>query len=190
MKNKLPIIIIAIVLLAYCGSDNESVEVSNNNTNQVSELSKPIETENFTSVETESTRTVEVENINSTEEVVHEGPNFVDESDYRFNDQLSNSSSTSSHGQVIYHSDSSSSTSTNSSQSSTSDETRSSNYNLYDNPENQRTTETYVLNTNTGKIHHSWCSSVSRISPKNYATTSKSLDELYRLGYEPCKKCF
>lgn len=64
------------------------------------------------------------------------------------------------------------------------------NFNTYDNPEQQETSATYVLNTNTMKIHHPSCSSVAKIAPHNYATSNLSIDELKEQGYEPCKRCF
>ncbi len=66
----------------------------------------------------------------------------------------------------------------------------SDNFNTYDNAEQQETTATYVLNTNTMKIHHPTCSSVATIAPHNYATSNQSVDELKGQGYEPCKRCF
>lgn len=49
---------------------------------------------------------------------------------------------------------------------------------------------TYVLNTNTHKIHHPNCRSVATIKPKNYATTNKSVDELLGEGYTKCGNCW
>lgn len=49
---------------------------------------------------------------------------------------------------------------------------------------------TYVLNTNTHKIHHPNCNSVSKIKPENYATTDKSIDELLNEGYTKCGNCW
>ena len=65
----------------------------------------------------------------------------------------------------------------------------SSNFNSYDNPEQQQTEETYVLNKNTKKFHYPSCDSVKRMSPKNYATSSQSREELINAGYEPCQNC-
>lgn len=65
-----------------------------------------------------------------------------------------------------------------------------SNFNTYDNTDNQNTTETWVLNTSSKKIHHPTCNSVPKIAPHNYATSSESLDELKARGYVPCKNCF
>lgn len=50
------------------------------------------------------------------------------------------------------------------------------------------TEEFYVLNTNTKKIHRKDCSSVSKISPKNYATTENVQEKLDE-GYVWCKIC-
>lgn len=47
---------------------------------------------------------------------------------------------------------------------------------------------TYVLNTNTKKIHYPSCSSVEEIKPKNYATTD-DYNSAIAQGYVPCKKC-
>lgn len=62
-----------------------------------------------------------------------------------------------------------------------------SNFNKYNNPE-QQNTEELVLNTKTKKIHHSYCSSVAKIKPENYATTTLSVAELEAQGYEKCKQ--
>ena len=48
---------------------------------------------------------------------------------------------------------------------------------------------TYILNTNTMKIHYPSCRSVSQMSEKNKQATSKSVEELKAAGYEPCKNC-
>lgn len=45
-----------------------------------------------------------------------------------------------------------------------------SNFQTYDNEEQQQTSASYVLNTNTGKFHYPSCSSVKQIAPHNYAT--------------------
>ena len=49
---------------------------------------------------------------------------------------------------------------------------------------------TYVLNTNSKKIHKPHCSSVSDMSPKNRQDYEGSLDPLLAQGYERCKACF
>ncbi len=48
---------------------------------------------------------------------------------------------------------------------------------------------TYVLNNNSMKFHHPWCSSVEKISAKNYGESSLSRDELIAQGYSPCGNC-
>lgn len=65
-----------------------------------------------------------------------------------------------------------------------------SNFNTYDNAEQQQTADTYVLNTSTKRIHYPGCSSVPKIAPQNYATSSASLDELLAKDYKPCGNCF
>ena len=47
---------------------------------------------------------------------------------------------------------------------------------------------TYVLNTNTKKIHCPSCDSVEKIKPKNYSTTDDYTSAIAQ-GYVPCKKC-
>ena len=64
------------------------------------------------------------------------------------------------------------------------------NFNTYDNPEQQQTADTYVLNTSRHKIHHPSCSSVPKIAPKNYATSNSSIAELEAQGYTTCGNCF
>lgn len=65
-----------------------------------------------------------------------------------------------------------------------------SNFQTWDNPDQQQTSQAWVLNTNTMKIHYPSCSSVSRIAPQNYATSNASLDELLSRGYSRCGRCF
>lgn len=64
------------------------------------------------------------------------------------------------------------------------------NFNTYDNTEQQQTTATYVLNNNTRKIHYPSCSSVPKIAPHNYATSSQTVEELIAQGYSTCGICF
>ena len=66
----------------------------------------------------------------------------------------------------------------------------SNNFNLYNNPEQQQTMETWVLNTSSMKIHHPGCRSVASIKPENYAVSSQSLQELMSMGYTTCGRCF
>lgn len=65
-----------------------------------------------------------------------------------------------------------------------------SNFNAHNNPEQQNTEDTWVLNTNSKKIHYPSCKSVPKIAPKNYSTSSESLDELKSRGYTTCGNCF
>lgn len=65
-----------------------------------------------------------------------------------------------------------------------------SNFNTYDNAEQQNTEDLWVLNTNRKKIHHPSCSSVKKISPDNYATSNESIESLESRGYTKCGNCF
>lgn len=47
----------------------------------------------------------------------------------------------------------------------------------------------YILNTNTKKIHLPSCNSVRRMSDKNKEKTSQSIEELKKEGYTPCQNC-
>lgn len=70
-------------------------------------------------------------------------------------------------------------------------DTRSENYfDTYDIAEQQNTTDAYVLNTSTLKIHHPNCDDVKKIKPENYATSNISEDELISQGYTRCGHCF
>lgn len=64
------------------------------------------------------------------------------------------------------------------------------NFDTYDNTEQQQTADSYVLNTSSHKIHHPSCSAVRKIAPKNYATSSKTVNELIAEGYSTCGICF
>ena len=63
------------------------------------------------------------------------------------------------------------------------------NFNAHDNPEQQNTTASYVLNTSSHKFHYPNCSSVSKIAENNYAVSNSSRDELISQGYSPCGNC-
>lgn len=65
-----------------------------------------------------------------------------------------------------------------------------SNFNKYNNTEQQNTENTWVLNTSSMKIHCPSCRSVPKIAPKNYSTSSESLDDLKAKGYTTCGICF
>lgn len=47
----------------------------------------------------------------------------------------------------------------------------------------------YIVNKNTGKFHHTWCSSVDQMSEKNKRYYTGDRDDLVSQGYEPCKRC-
>ena len=49
-------------------------------------------------------------------------------------------------------------------------------------------TEEYVLNTNSKKFHHSWCSSANRIKPSNRSTCI-GRDTAIAMGYTSCGQC-
>ena len=66
---------------------------------------------------------------------------------------------------------------------------KAENFNTYYEPEQQRTTDAYVLNTSTKKIHYPTCRDVKKIAPKNYDTTNESVAELENRGYSPCGHC-
>lgn len=59
-----------------------------------------------------------------------------------------------------------------------------------DNPDCQNeTAQTYILNTNTKKIHRPTCSSVNQMKETNKQTYEGTVEELENMGYTPCKKC-
>lgn len=47
----------------------------------------------------------------------------------------------------------------------------------------------YIINTNTGKFHYPYCSSVDRMSEQNKAEFSGDREELIDMGYDPCGLC-
>ena len=47
----------------------------------------------------------------------------------------------------------------------------------------------YVLNTNTKKFHHIWCSSVNEMKAKNREDFTGSRDDVIARGFVPCKRC-
>ncbi len=65
-----------------------------------------------------------------------------------------------------------------------------SNFDTYDNPEQQQTSDSFVLNTSSHKIHYPSCRDVKKISPENYSTSSLTVDELKAQGYTTCGHCF
>lgn len=64
------------------------------------------------------------------------------------------------------------------------------NFNTWDNPDQQQTSQSWVLNTSTMKIHYPHCSSVANIAPHNYSTSNASLTDLLNRGYSRCGRCF
>ena len=57
-------------------------------------------------------------------------------------------------------------------------------------PEPETVSYSYVLNTNTMRIHKPNCSSVNEMNPKNRQPTNESIAELEAEGYVKCKRCF
>lgn len=47
----------------------------------------------------------------------------------------------------------------------------------------------YVLNTNTKKFHHTWCSSVNEMKAKNREDFTGSRNDVIARGFVPCKRC-
>lgn len=47
----------------------------------------------------------------------------------------------------------------------------------------------YVVNTNTGKFHYPYCSSVGDMNPANRSDRTCPRDDLLAEGYIPCKRC-
>lgn len=50
-------------------------------------------------------------------------------------------------------------------------------------------TSDYIINTNTGKFHYSWCKSVAKMSEKNKWYYTGTRDSVINMGYVPCKNC-
>lgn len=64
------------------------------------------------------------------------------------------------------------------------------NFNTYNNPEQQQTSDMFVLNTSTFKFHRPTCNDVKKIAPENYSTSNLSISELENQGYSTCGHCF
>lgn len=47
----------------------------------------------------------------------------------------------------------------------------------------------YIINTNTGKFHYSWCSSVGKMSESSKWYYNGARDDVVNMGYVPCKRC-
>ena len=69
------------------------------------------------------------------------------------------------------------------------DQGNADNFYTYDNPEQQQTSQKYVLNTSTMKFHIPSCSDVARIAPANYAASSLTREQIVNNGYSPCGHC-
>lgn len=77
----------------------------------------------------------------------------------------------------------------NNDKNSSSTKTDSKNNNSSEVNEKPQTSVSYVLNTNTKKIHRPSCSSAKQIASKNYSTSNLSISELEAKGYSRCKRC-
>ncbi len=64
-----------------------------------------------------------------------------------------------------------------------------SNFDTYDNAEQQQTTDKWVLNTKSKKIHYRSCNDVKKIAPQNYSTSNSEESELISQGYTTCGHC-
>lgn len=47
----------------------------------------------------------------------------------------------------------------------------------------------YIINTNTGKFHYPWCSSVGKMNESNKWYYNGTHDDVVNMGYVPCKRC-
>lgn len=65
-----------------------------------------------------------------------------------------------------------------------------SNFQTWDDPSQQQTSDNWVLNTSSMKIHYPSCSSVPTIAPQNYTTSNALLNELLSQDYTKCGRCF
>lgn len=61
--------------------------------------------------------------------------------------------------------------------------------NTSDKGQTGNTEVTYILNTNSKKIHRPDCDSVSQMSQRNKKETNQSKEELIKEGYTPCQSC-
>lgn len=56
-------------------------------------------------------------------------------------------------------------------------------------PEQETSGTDYIANTNTGKFHYPYCSSVDRMKESNKLYFTGSRESLIEQGYVPCKRC-
>lgn len=47
----------------------------------------------------------------------------------------------------------------------------------------------YIINTNTGKFHYPWCSSVGQMKESNKWYYNGTHDDVVNMGYVPCRRC-
>lgn len=65
----------------------------------------------------------------------------------------------------------------------------SSSLNTYDDPGQQQTSASFVLNNNTMKFHYPDCTDVKKIAPNNYAAFNGTSEEAKSRGYSSCGHC-
>lgn len=69
------------------------------------------------------------------------------------------------------------------------DHSDGSNFNTYNNEQQQETSASYVLNTATMVFHRPYCRDVPKIAPQNYSTSNQSRSSLIESGYRSCGHC-
>ena len=60
---------------------------------------------------------------------------------------------------------------------------------LVDTPSTTAPTCDYIINTNTGKFHYPWCSSVGKMNESNKWYYTGTHDDVVNMGYVPCQRC-
>lgn len=56
-------------------------------------------------------------------------------------------------------------------------------------PQTSAASYDYIINTNTGKFHYTWCNSVSKMNESNKWYYTGTRDSVINMGYVPCKNC-
>ncbi len=179
-------------------SDNESADTSNNQNDSnivVADSSNEQNSNDLTLSTTQNSHDDAVENHDSasqenTQSSTDAQTNIQTSSDDSANQSAVATTTQASETPVTQPSEAAASQVTDNSSNPSSSSGNANNFNLYNNPEQQQTTETWVLNTSRMKIHYPSCSSVAQISPENYAVSSQSLQELMAMGYTTCGRCF
>lgn len=69
------------------------------------------------------------------------------------------------------------------------DETESNEYEYEEDDVDADAKQEYVLNTNSYKIHYTWCSSAKRMKASNKKYVTDTVDNLIDEGYSPCGNC-